>query len=164
MTDRTLILDPQRMARSIERMAWEIMEHHQDEAVVWVVSISESGYKLAQLLQEHLVKHAKFKSHLVEITINKKNPSKGPTTCSEDIPKGASMVIVDDVLNTGSTLIYAVNHMLQLAAKHITTAVMVDRNHKRYPIKADIKGVSLSTSLRDHVEVDFSKNQAAYLR
>ena len=85
MTDRTLILDPQRMARSIERMAWEIMEHHQDEAVVWVVGISESGYKLAQLLQEHLVKHAKFKSHLVEITINKKNPSKGPTTCSEDI-------------------------------------------------------------------------------
>ena len=44
------------------------------------------------------------------------------------------------------------------------TAVLVDRNHKKYPVKADFKGVSLSTSIKEHVQVDFSKEDAlAYL-
>ena len=71
-----------------------------------------------------------------------------------------SIVIVDDVLNTGSTLIYAVNHFLQISVKQIKTVVMVNRNHKKYPIKADFKGLSLSTSLNDHVTVVLEGNES----
>ena len=102
---------------------------------------------------------------LTEISINKRNPSKGPTSC-ELLPKdfeGKSIVIVDDVLNSGGTLMYAVNYFLQSPVERISTAVLIDRNHKKFPIKADIKGLSLSTSFHDKVEVDFKEPSAVYL-
>ena len=56
-------------------------------------------------------------------------------------------------LNTGKTLIYAVSYFLQAPVKSIKTAVMVNRNHKKFPIKADFKGISLSTTVSEHVSV-----------
>ena len=71
-----------------------------------------------------------------------------------------SIVVIDDVLNTGSTLIYAVNYFLRISVKQIKTVVMVNRNHKKYPIKADFKGLSLSTSLNDLVTVVFEGDES----
>ena len=74
------------------------------------------------------------------------------------------LVLVDDVLNSGTTLIYAVRHFLDVPLKKFKTAVLVDRNHKKYPVKADFKGISLSTSSKEHVQVVFeSDNSYAYL-
>jgi pyrimidine operon attenuation protein / uracil phosphoribosyltransferase len=67
-------------------------------------------------------------------------------------------VLVDDVLNSGTALIYAVKHFLDVPLKKFKTAVLVDRNHKKFPVKADFKGISLSTSLQEHVEVVFDEN------
>ena len=78
--------------------------------------------------------------------------------------KDKSLVLVDDVLNSGTTLIYGVKHFLDVPLKRFKTAVLVNRNHKKYPVKADFKGVSLSTSIKEHVQVDFSKEDSvAYL-
>jgi len=63
------------------------------------------------------------------------------------------LVLVDDVLNSGTTLIYGVKHFLEVPLKKFKTAVLVNRNHKKYPIKADFKGISLSTSLHEHVNI-----------
>ena len=71
--------------------------------------------------------------------------------------------MVDDVLSTGTTLIYGVKHFLEVPLKRLKTAVLVDRNHKKYPVKADFKGISLSTSLQEHIEVRFGENSEAYL-
>ena len=74
------------------------------------------------------------------------------------------MVLVDDVLNSGSTLIYAIRHFLNVPLKQFKTAVLVNRNHKKYPVKADFKGVSLSTSIQEHITVEFNKHESvAYL-
>lgn len=67
------------------------------------------------------------------------------------------MIVVDDVLNSGLTLIYGVKHFLEVPLKQLTTAVLVNRNHKKYPIKADFKGISLSTSLQEHISVVFEE-------
>ena len=69
-------------------------------------------------------------------------------------------VLVDDVLNTGTTLICGVKHFLEVPIKKFKTVVLVDRNHKKYPIKADFKGISLSTSLKEHVQVVFEENNS----
>ena len=69
-----------------------------------------------------------------------------------------SLILVDDVLNSGSTLIYGVRYFLDVPIKNFKTAVLVDRNHKRYPVKADFKGLSLSTSLSETVKVIFEKD------
>ena len=72
--------------------------------------------------------------------------------------EGKSLVLVDDVLNSGTTLIYGVAYFLNIPLKQFKTAVLVDRNHKKYPVKADFKGISLSTSLNENVVVSFEKN------
>ena len=78
--------------------------------------------------------------------------------------QGRTVVLVDDVLNSGTTLIYGTHHFLKTPIKQLKTAVLVNRNHKKYPIKADFKGISLSTSLNEHIKVDFEpKNNAVYL-
>ena len=85
------------------------------------------------------------------------------TSLSKEEYINRSVVLVDDVLSTGTTLIYGVKHFLEVPLKRLKTAVLVDRNHKKYPVKADFKGISLSTSLQEHIEVRFGENSEAYL-
>jgi len=81
------------------------------------------------------------------------------TSLKPDDYKNKSIILVDDVLHSGTTLIYGVKHFLNEPLKQFKTAVLVDRNHKKYPIKADYKGISLSTSLNENVSVIFEKNK-----
>ena len=103
---------------------------------------------------------------LCKVSMNKKNPLEGEVKTSIDQKdyKDKSVVLVDDVLNSGTTLIYGVYHFLKSPLKQLKTAVLVDRNHKKYPVKADYKGISLSTSLQEHVHVQFkAKDDMVYL-
>ena len=102
---------------------------------------------------------------LCKVEINKNKPTSSVTTSiSPNDYKGKSLVLVDDVLNSGTTLIYGVKHFLEVPLKKLKTAVLIDRNHKKYPVKADFKGISLSTSLQEHVQVVFEeKGDCAYL-
>ena len=91
--------------------------------------------------------------------IDKKNPrNEIIVSLDSDNYENKSIIVVDDVLNSGSTLMYAVKYFLETKIKKLKTAVLVDRNHKKYPIKADFKGLSLSTSIQNHVEVLIDKN------
>ena len=91
-----------------------------------------------------------------EFLIDKKNPFNPITTSlNQEEYSGKSLVLIDDVLHTGTTLIYGVNHFLKVPLKLFKTAVLVNRNHKKYPVKADFKGISLSTSMQENVEVFF---------
>ncbi len=93
---------------------------------------------------------------MCKVKIDKKNPENPITTSlPPDEYRGKSLVLVDDVLNSGTTLIYGVKHFLDVPLKQFKTAVLVNRNHKKYPVKADFKGISLSTSIKEHVSVIF---------
>ncbi|MGB5383773.1 MAG: phosphoribosyltransferase family protein, partial [Lutimonas sp.] len=102
---------------------------------------------------------------LCDVVVNKKNPlDEIRTSLKPGQYENKSVVLVDDVLNSGASLIYAVRHFLNVPLKKFKTAVLVNRNHKKYPVKADFKGISLSTSIQEHITVEFSKNSAiAYL-
>jgi pyrimidine operon attenuation protein/uracil phosphoribosyltransferase len=163
MGTRTLILDDARMARTVERMAWQILERHRDGERLVLAGIRNSGYTLAERIAVHLKPHVAVE--LISIEVNKREPSLEDTRASVAPAQleGAHLVVVDDVLNSGATLLYAVAHFMTAPMGRITTAVLVDRNHKRYPVKADIKGLSLSTGLHERVEVDWSVPSATYL-
>ena len=95
---------------------------------------------------------------MCKVMIDKKNPILPITTSLEtEAYKNKSLVLVDDVLHSGTTLIYGIKHFLQVPLKQFNTAVLVDRNHKKYPVKADFKGISLSTSINENVSVVFEK-------
>lgn len=163
MGARTLILDDARMARTVERMAWQILERHAVGKRLVLAGIRNSGYALAERIQAHLAPHVS--AELIDLEVNKREPALSDTRSSIDVASlsGAHIVVVDDVLNSGATLLYGVAHFLTVPVGRITTVVLVDRNHKRYPVKADIKGLSLSTSLHERVEVDWTGPCATYL-
>jgi pyrimidine operon attenuation protein/uracil phosphoribosyltransferase len=97
------------------------------------------------------------------VQINKQNPQLPiHTSLSKEQYTNKGLILVDDVLNSGTTLIYAVRHFIDVPLKKFKTAVLVDRNHKKYPVKADFKGISLSTSLLEHVQVIFDENNDSY--
>ena len=139
------------------------MKNNINEKNLIVTGIVKNGLTLETHLHQYLIDRC-LNVQLIEIIINKKNPrNKVLMTKNLDFCEGKSVVIVDDVLNTGSTLIYAVRHFLSIELKHLQTAVLVNRNHKNFPIKADFKGMSLSTSIKERIDVRFGDEEGVYL-
>ncbi len=159
------ILNHQEIAHKIKRIAYQIYETFVDEKEIVIAGIAENGYVFAEKIAETLQSIAPIKVILCEVFIDKQNPNKKITTSIQpEKYTNKGLILVDDVLNSGTTLVYGVRHFLDVPLKKFKTAVLVDRNHKKYPVKADFKGISLSTSLFEHVNVVFEKdNDRAYL-
>ena len=153
-----LILDHVQVTHKIKRIAYQIYESNVNEDQIVLAGILKSGFELAQKLKKELETISDLKVVLCEVRVNKKNPlDKIETSLLPGDYEKQSIVLVDDVLNSGTTLIYGVRHFLEVPLKQFKTAVLVDRSHKKYPVKADFKGISLSTSISETVKVHFSK-------
>lgn len=163
--NQNIILNHQEIEFKIKRIAYQIYETFIDQNEIVIAGIIGNGLVFAQKIASELEKISDLKVLLCEIRIDKKNPQNEITTSIEkEIYQNKGLVLVDDVLNSGTTLIYGVKHFLDVPLVKFKTAVLVDRNHKKYPIKADFKGISLSTSLMEHVQVVFQdNNDYAYL-
>ncbi len=159
---KTEILNHQQIEHKTKRIAYQIFETFVDEQEIVIAGISSNGYVFAKKISKSLQEISTLKVILCEVYIDKQNPSNEITTSiSEKEYQNKGLVLVDDVLNSGTTLVYAVKHFLNVPLKKFKTAVLVDRNHKKYPVKADFKGISLSTSLNENVQVVF-ENQTSY--
>lgn len=155
----TVILDKKQIAHKIKRIAYQIYEANVGEKEVVIAGIMANGFLLAKKIKMDLEKISPIKVLLCEVVIDKKNPTNEiKTSLKQEEYRNKSLLLVDDVLHSGTTLIYGVKHFLEVPLKQFKTAVLVDRNHKKYPIKADFKGISLSTSLNENVSVFFEKN------
>lgn len=156
---KNIILNNDEIAFKIKRIAFQIYETFINEEEIVIAGIQGNGSIFADKIASELKTISPIKVILCEVIMDKKNPSATVTT---SIPKNEyenkGLIIVDDVLNSGTTLIYGVRHFLDVPLKKFKTAVLVDRNHKKYPIKADFKGISLSTSLLENVQVIFSSS------
>ncbi|MBT8184418.1 MAG: phosphoribosyltransferase [Eudoraea sp.] len=160
------ILTHQQIQHKIRRIAYQIYEANVDEKQLIIAGIDGGGLQFAKKIQSVLQEITKAEIVLCKVLMNKRDPLKSgvSTSLPEEDYKNRSVVLVDDVLNSGTTLIYGVHHFLRTPLKQLKTAVLVNRNHKKYPVKADYKGISLSTSLQEHIHVEFkAKNDAVYL-
>ncbi|MDC6364336.1 MULTISPECIES: phosphoribosyltransferase family protein [Flavobacteriaceae] len=163
---KNLILTHDQIQHTIKRIAYQIYETNVDEKEIIIAGINGGGIDFAKKLVDILKKITDAQITLCKVGMDKKNPLKSgvETSIPEEAYKDKSIVLVDDVLNSGTTLIYGVHHFLKTPIKQLKTAVLVNRNHKKYPIKADFKGISLSTSLNEHIKVEFiPKNNSVYL-
>lgn len=161
-----LILSHEQIQFKIKRIAYQIYEANVDEKQIIIAGIDGGGIKFAKKIISLLRKITDAEITLCKVIMDKNNPLKSgvSTSIPEDEFKHKSIVLVDDVLNSGTTLIYGVHHFLKTPLKQLKTAVLVNRNHKKYPVKADYKGISLSTSLQEHVNVFFeAKNDRVFL-
>ncbi len=151
------ILDDRRIRQKIKRLAIEILEHHFGESEIILAGLNNNGMQFAQLLLAELQPLAPpdMQLTLTRIRLNPANPLEYAPTI--DLPaeslRNKPVIVVDDVANTGRTIFYAVQPLLPVLPKQVEVAVLVDRKHKSFPIKADYVGLSLYTTLKDDIEV-----------
>jgi len=166
MSSKTRILDASQVNQKLIRLAWQVYEHNADEQEIIIVGIAERGFVLAKKLARYIEKISNIKTLVTQVRLDKKTPYNKEVTIGIDQQDYSDKVVimVDDVLNSGKTLIYGAKHFLTTPLKKLSTVVLIDRNHNRYPIKADYVGLSLATTLKEYISVELSgKEQGVYL-
>ena len=163
--ESSIFLSNEQIQNKTRRIAYQIYEDNCKEKEIIIAGINGNGFIFAQKISAILNDISNLKVVLCEVIIDKKNPlQKITTSLNPSNYKNKSLILVDDVLNSGTTLIYGIKHFLEVPLKRFNTAVLVNRNHKKYPVKADYKGISLSTSMHEHVSVVFeAENSYAVL-
>jgi pyrimidine operon attenuation protein/uracil phosphoribosyltransferase len=163
--ERILILDKERIGFKLQRMAYQVWEHNSKADAVTLIGVEGSGLAVAQSLAKRIREISPLKVEVLSLKLNKKKPLSKEIKVSEDIT-GRSVVLVDDVANSGKTLLYALRPLLDYELKSIQVAVLVDRKHKSFPISPDIVGHTIATTLQEHIEVETEGEniEAAYLQ
>ncbi|GAB2779147.1 phosphoribosyltransferase domain-containing protein [Rhabdobacter roseus] len=165
---RQQILTPLQARQKIRRIAFEIYEQNFEESGVVIAGIVGEGYAFAQRLVEELREISPLKTTLIEVRFDKSLAYQSPIAFGgEDVAlDGQVVVVVDDVLNTGRTLAFALQPFLKVPIKKLQVAVIVDRNHRCFPVSADYVGYSLSTTFNEHVKVVLSdpEQEGVYLQ
>lgn len=160
------ILSNQDIEQKINRLAHQLLENCFEEEKIYIGGIVGNGVILANRLGDIMKAHSDLEINVFEIKMNKQEPWADDivlTADKEDLKNGF-IVLVDDVLNSGKTMQYALIEILGFPTKAIKTVALVDRKHRRFPIKANFVGLSLSTTLKERVEVDLTTDkQKAYL-
>jgi len=152
----TLILDHKQVLQKIKRIAYEIYENNATESEVVLAGIYDKGYRFAQLVQAQLQAISPLYVHLVRIDLEKFSPVQREIQldCESGFLENKSIILLDDVLNTGRTLAHSLKPFLQIPVKKIRVAVIVNRSHTLFPISADYVGYALSTTIQEHIEVN----------
>ncbi|MBL6663957.1 MAG: phosphoribosyltransferase [Flavobacteriales bacterium] len=160
----TVVLNAQQMEQKLCRMAWEVLEKNHQESHIVIAGISPKGSILAQRLSKHLSDISSIMVEVIEVKLDKLNPLSSPVQVSAHSELNDKVVVlVDDVLKSGKTLMYGAQYFLNQPIKKLMTAILIDRNYKTYPIKADVVGLSLATTLQEHVTVELGTKEAVYL-
>ena len=162
----SLILDNESVNKKIDRITHQIIEENFNEKELIIIGISKNGFLLAQKITKLLNQLNKsLKVELTELHINKNNPLKNSIEIKPNLScENKKVILIDDVLNSGRTLMHAAAHVINLGIKKMNTIVLVDRRHRLFPIKADWVGLTLSTTIQEHIRVDFKKgNILVYL-
>lgn len=152
------ILDAERIAHKLRRMAYEIWERNSDEKELTLVGIESGGKVIADNLAALLTEISPLKVQVIAVTINKKKPLNHALDFNDNLT-GRSIVLVDDVANSGKTITYSLHALLSYDLKKVMVAVLVDRKHKSFPIASDIVGLSVATTLQEHIEVEIEKGK-----
>jgi pyrimidine operon attenuation protein/uracil phosphoribosyltransferase len=161
VSSATRILTRDQTLQKIKRIAVEIYENHFQEEELVLAGIWDKGYLMAHLLKEELEKVSPSRLLLVKVSLDKSSPTQADITldCSAEQLQKKVVILVDDVLNSGRTLVYSLRPFLKTDIKQLQTAVLVKRSYRNFPVSADYVGYSLSTTVLEHVDVVLDKDE-----
>jgi pyrimidine operon attenuation protein/uracil phosphoribosyltransferase len=151
--DKNYILTADVASKKLRRMALEILENNADEESVVLAGIREHGSVIARCIQKILSEIGPLKAELIDLGLDKKAPKDITVTPQTDF-NNKVVIIVDDVSNSGRTLTYALKPFLQSHPKKIQTLVLVERRHTAFPVQPDYVGLSVATTLQEHIYVE----------
>ena len=162
--EKKYILNQAVADQKMRRMALEIIENNQDETELILAGIRESGSVVARNIQRLIAEIAGIKTELLTITLDKRMPEEIVLSKTFDF-NNKVIIIIDDVANSGKTLLYSLKPFLAYHPKKIQSLVLVERSHNSFPVHSDYVGLSIATTLQEHiyVEVDGDTVKGAYL-
>lgn len=156
---KALVLNHKQIKQKITRMAYEVYERNAFESEIIFAGITGMGFILAGSIAQILKEISPLEVKVIEIHLDKADVNRGDVVLSENIElNNKCVVVVDDVLNTGKTLVYALKPFLDLPIKKMEVAVLVNRSHKLFPVTPDYTGLELATTLNEHITVDLSSD------
>jgi pyrimidine operon attenuation protein/uracil phosphoribosyltransferase len=159
------ILSKEVAEKKLRRMAYEILENNLDEKEIILAGIQENGSVVAKTIQRMLKEISTLNTELISLSINKKDPKEisiKPALKFEN----KVIIIIDDVSNSGRTLLYSLKPFLDFYPKNIQSLVLVERSHTSFPVRPDYVGLSISSTIQEHiyVEVNGGEVTGAYLQ
>jgi len=162
---KNYILDKAIAAKKLKRMAYEILENNINEDYIILAGIRESGSVVARNIQQLLSGISSVKTDLIMITLDKHLPKDVKLSRQLDF-NNKVIIVIDDVANSGKTLLYALKPFLDYQPQKIQTLILVERSHKTFPIHPDYVGLSIATTLQEHIYVEVNSEEVlgAYLK
>jgi pyrimidine operon attenuation protein / uracil phosphoribosyltransferase len=159
------ILNDRQIRQKINRLAIQILEQHYEEPILVLAGLNKNGFGFARKLQEALLqrKPEDMQIWMTKVRLNPANPLAYLPEMElkpEELHQ-KPIILVDDVANTGRTIFYAFQPLLQILPKKVEVAVLVDRKHKSFPINADYVGLTLATTLLNNIVVKLPENEGA---
>ncbi|RFC55178.1 phosphoribosyltransferase family protein [Brumimicrobium aurantiacum] len=162
---KTLVLNNRQIQQKLDRIAYQIVENNFDEEQLYLVGIRGNGLEIAKEIAQRLEDIGQQKIEVCELSIDKKKPLDHKITTNiplENFDQN-TIILIDDVINSGRTMQYALLKLLERPTKKVKTVALVDRKHRSFPIRCDYVGLTLSTTLQDRIEVDLEGEKNAYL-
>ncbi|MBA2562844.1 MAG: phosphoribosyltransferase [Chitinophagaceae bacterium] len=153
MLDKNYILTKEVAQKKLQRMAYEIVERNAGESPLILAGIKDSGLIIAKKIKDFLQPIFKGELSLIEISLDKRNPTEINISPSIDL-NDKIIIVTDDVVNSGKTLLYALKPFLSFHVKKIQTLVLVERTHKAFPVTSDYVGLSVATTVQEHIVVE----------
>ena len=162
-TIKDLVMPHETVVRKLDRMAREMLENHHLESQLVLVGVDGQGLAVCEALAQRIEELSSIKVLKGCMSMHKDAPLDHAMTCDVELSALENQIVflIDDVLNSGRTLTHGVQHRLQGRPREVHTAVLVDRKHRSFPIRADFCGLTLSTQLSEHIAVDLSDENNA---
>jgi len=153
------ILSKSSAREKLHRMALQIAENLSDEnQELILIGVAQNGTAMAHQLKGFLKQYIDSDIQILTVSLDKINPDEVTLSASQDF-NDKSVIIIDDVSNSGKTLLYATKPLLAYRPRRIQTLVMIERMHRQFPIKPDYIGLSLATTGEDHIRVEIQDGE-----
>ena len=159
-TEKKYILSKEVVEKKLRRMAYEILENNIDEKEIILAGIRESGSVVARVIQKMLGEISSIKTEFITITLDKKEPTDVSLSTSFDFNEKV-IIVIDDVCNSGKTLLYALKPFIAFHPKKIQILVLVERTHTSFPVRPDYVGLSIATTIQEHIFVEVKGEEVA---
>lgn len=149
------ILEHEGIQRRLRRMAFELYEQHYQEQELLIIGIDERGGHIAQVIFDYLTEISPLDLTFIEAHVDRSSSEGLGIELSVEPAElaGRPLIVIDDVLYTGTTLLNVVAILLMAQPKSIHTAVLIDRGHRKLPVSSDVTGLELATTIHQEVRV-----------
>lgn len=161
--DRTCLYQTSQLDAVLDTMAWQAAGFLTGKERIMIVGILRRGAPLAEMLHTRLMKHfnlanmslmnLQIKRYADDLTLI--HPETKLTENPKHVPldlTGTTILVVDDVMFRGHSMLRAVEYLAMKQAAEIRTVVLVDRGANKLPVRVDISGVRLDVAPPDIIE------------